>query len=72
MAVDSQVERTQQDMLSTFASNHPSEQEQRLDPNIVFAYNTSKQESTGYSTYEMIFGRTPRMPFEHELGIPLI
>ena len=70
---DGQVERqncTLQDMLSTFVSHHSTEWDQWLDP-IVFAYNTSKQESTGYSPYEMVFGRTPRMPFKIELGIPL-
>ena len=70
---DGQVERqnrTLQDMLSTFVSHHSTEWDQWLDP-IVFAYNTSKQESTGYSPYEMVFSRTPRMPFEIELGIPL-
>ena len=70
---DGQVERqnrTLQDMLSTFVSHHSTEWDQWLDP-IVFAYNTSKQESIGYSPYEMVFDHTPRMPFEIELGIPL-
>ena len=62
--------RTLQDILSTFVFHHFTEWDQWLDP-IAFAYNTRKQESTGYSTYEMVFGRTPRMSFEIELGIPL-
>ena len=37
----------------------------------VFAYNTSVQESTGFSPYEMVFGRPARMPIEVELGVPL-
>jgi hypothetical protein len=49
---------------------HLTEWDQWLDP-IVFAYNTSKHDSTGYSPYEMVFGRTPRLPLEIELGIPL-
>ena len=70
---DGQVERqnrTLQDMLSKFVSNHADDWDQWLDP-VVFAYNTSRHDSTGYSPYEMIFGRTPRMPFELEIGMPL-
>ena len=70
---DGQVERqnrTLQDMLSKFVSNHADDWDQWPDP-VVFAYNTSRHDSTGYSPYEMIFGRTPRMPFELEIGMPL-
>ena len=70
---DGQVERqnrTLQDMLSKFVSNHADDWDQWLDP-VVFAYNTSRHDSTGYSPHEMIFGRTPRMPFELEIGMPL-
>ena len=37
----------------------------------VFAYNTSVHESTGFSPYEMVFGRPARMPIEVELGVSL-
>ena len=59
---DGQVERqnrTLQDMLSTFVSHHSTEWDQWLDP-IVFAYNTSKQESTGYSPYEIRRGSSQK------------
>ena len=59
-----------QDMLSKFVSNHADDWDQWLDP-VVFAYNTSRHDSTGYSPYEMIFGRTPRVPFELEIGMLL-
>ena len=36
-----------------------------------FAYNTSRQESLQTSPYEIVFGRTPRLPLELELGFPL-
>ena len=50
---DGQVEcrnRTLQDMLSKFVSNHADDWDQSLDP-VVFAYNTSRHDSTGYSSY---------------------
>ena len=70
---DGQVERqnrTLQDMLAAFASEHRHDWDLWVD-SVVFAYNTSRQELTGYSPYELIFGRTPRMPIELECGIPL-
>lgn len=70
---DGQVERqnrTLQDMLATFASEHRDDWDLWID-SVVFAYNTSCHQSTGYSPYELIFGRTPRMPIELECGIPL-
>ena len=70
---DGQVERqnrTLQDMLAAFASEHRDDWDLWIDF-VVFAYSTSCHESTGYSPYELIFGRTPRMPIELECGIPL-
>ena len=70
---DGQVEhqnRTLQDMLAAFALEHRDDWDLWID-SVVFAYNTSCHESTGYSPYELIFGRTPRMPIELECGIPL-
>ena len=34
-------------------------------------YNTRRQESLQTSPYEIVFGRTPRLPLELELGFPL-
>ena len=36
---------------------------------VVFAYNTSRQESLQTSPFEIVFGRIPRLPLE--LGLPL-
>ena len=58
-------------MLAAFASEHRDDWHLWID-SVVFAYNTSCHESTGYSPYELIFERTPRMPIELECGIPLI
>ena len=62
--------RTLQDMLAAFASEHRDDWDLWID-SVVFAYNTSCHKSTGHSPYELIFGRTPRMPIELECGIPL-
>ena len=70
---DGQIERhnrTLQDMLATFVSVIRDDWDLWLDPG-VNAYNTSRQESTGVSPYELVFGRLPRMPLECELGVPM-
>lgn len=70
---DGQVERhnrTIQDMLAAFVSAQCDDWDLWLDP-IVYAYNTSRQESTGLSPYELVFGKLPRLPLECELGVPL-
>ena len=57
-------------MLAAFVSKCQDDWDLWLDP-MVFAYNSSRQESLGISPYEVLFGRTPRMPLELELGIPV-
>ena len=70
---DGQVERqnrTLQGMLSAFVSQHTVDWDLWPDP-VTYAYNSSRQESTGVSPYEVVFGRLPRMPLELELGLSL-
>ena len=58
---DGQVERqnrTLQGMLSAFVSKNTDDWDLWLDP-VTFAYNSSRQESTGVSPYEVVFGRLP-------------
>ena len=62
--------RTIQDMLSAFVSEHSHDWDMWIDI-IVYAYNTSTHESTGISPYELVFGRTARTPLELDLGMPL-
>jgi transposase InsO family protein len=38
-------------------------------PFVVFAYNTTPQESTGYSPYLLVFGREPQMDLDRQYGI---
>lgn len=37
----------------------------------VYAYNTSIYESTGFSPYELVFGRKARTALELDLQVPL-
>ena len=70
---DGQIERqnrTLQEILSTFVSEHPNNWDLYVDQ-AVFAYNTSRHEATGFSPYELVFGRVARMPIEIDLGVPL-
>lgn len=62
--------RTLQDMLAAFCTRHDNDWDLWLDA-VVFAYNTSRQESLQTSPYEIVFGRMPRLPLELELGLPL-
>lgn len=62
--------RTLQNMLAAFASKREGDWDLWLD-SVVYAYNTSAHESLGMSPYEIVFGRTPRLPLELELGLPL-
>ena len=58
---DGQVERqnrTLQEILSSFVGEHPENWDLYVDQ-AVYAYNTSRHETTGYSPYELVFGRKP-------------
>ena len=70
---DGQVERqnrTLQEMLAAFVSEHKDDWDTWVSL-AVYAYNTSCHESTGFSPYELVFGRSPRTPLELDLDIPL-
>eukprot|EP00794_Sanderia_malayensis_P015652 gene15652-biopygen13346 len=62
--------RTLQEIISSFVSEHTVDWDLWIDQ-AVFAYNTSTQESTGLSPYELVFGHPARMPIEVELSVPL-
>ena len=70
---DGLVERqnqTLQKILSSFVSQHKDDWDNLVNLT-VYAYNTSCHESTGFSPYEMVFGRDARTPIEIDLGLPL-
>eukprot|EP00112_Aurelia_sp_Birch-Aquarium-sp1_P023718 Seg718.4 transcript_id=Seg718.4/GoldUCD/mRNA.D3Y31 product="Retrovirus-related Pol polyprotein from transposon 412" pseudo=true protein_id=Seg718.4/GoldUCD/D3Y31 len=70
---DGQVERqnrTIQEILSSFVAEHPSDWDLFVDM-ATYAYNTSRNETTGLSPYELVFDREPRLPVEVDLGVPL-
>ena len=70
---DGQVERQNralQEMLAAFVSEHKDDWNSWVSL-AVYAYNTICHESTGFSPYELVFGRSPRTPLELDLVIPL-
>eukprot|EP00794_Sanderia_malayensis_P021472 gene21472-biopygen4070 len=70
---DGQVERqnrTIQDMLASIASAHKDDWDIWVSL-VAYAYNTSVHESTGFSPYELVFGREARTPLELDLSLPL-
>ncbi|GFS01482.1 LReO_3 protein [Elysia marginata] len=65
-ASDGMCERlngTLKTMLRKVAEDRPKEWDPYL-PAVLFAYREVRQESTGYSPFEMVYGRLPRGPIE--------
>ena len=59
--------RTLLDMLATAVGDQPFEWEQHLR-RLCYAYNTSIHPTTGFSPFQLMFGRTARMPADITLG----
>ena len=62
--------RTLQEMLAAYVADYPHDWDNWVSL-AVYAYNTSSHSSTGFSPYEMVFGRMPRTPLELDLDLPL-
>lgn len=61
--------RTLLQMLGTL-ENEKSQWKEFVKP-LVHAYNYTRNDTTGYTTYELIFGRQPRLPVDLAFGLPV-
>uniref|UniRef100_A0A3B3I0W1 Gypsy retrotransposon integrase-like protein 1 n=1 Tax=Oryzias latipes TaxID=8090 RepID=A0A3B3I0W1_ORYLA len=61
--------RTLLDMLGTL-STQEKQHWKEFKP-LVHAYNCTKNDVTGFSPYELMFGRQPRLPVDLAFGLPL-
>ncbi|XP_038135186.1 uncharacterized protein LOC119779586 [Cyprinodon tularosa] len=62
--------RTLLDMLGTLTDREKCHWKEFVKP-LVHAYNCTKNDSTGFSPYELMFGRQPRLPVDLAFGLPL-
>src|SRR5258705_6382152 len=51
------------DMLSMYCSSAQNDWDESL-PHLIFAHNSARQDSTGFSPYFLLHGREPRYPTE--------
>lgn len=67
------VERFSQTLLSMLGRLEPEQKErwkEYVKP-LVHAYNCTKNEVTGYTPFELMFGRSPKLPVDLAFGLPV-
>lgn len=57
-------------MLGTLDEKQKSKWKDYVKP-LVQVHNCTKNDVTGYAPYELMFGRTPRLPVDMVFGLPL-
>lgn len=62
--------RTLLAMLGTLEKKQKMRWKEYVKP-LVHAYNCTRNEVTGFTPYELMFGRTPRLPVDIAFGLPL-
>lgn len=65
-----QFNRTLLNMLGTLEAKQKIRWREFVKP-LVHAYNCTRNEVTGYTPYELLFGRTPRLPVDLAFGLPV-
>uniref|UniRef100_A0A3P8SAU4 Integrase catalytic domain-containing protein n=1 Tax=Amphiprion percula TaxID=161767 RepID=A0A3P8SAU4_AMPPE len=62
--------RTLLNMLGTLEKKQKSKWREYVKP-LVHAYNCTRNEVTGFTPYELMFGRSPRLPVDLAFGLPV-
>uniref|UniRef100_A0A3Q1EKL9 Gypsy retrotransposon integrase-like protein 1 n=1 Tax=Acanthochromis polyacanthus TaxID=80966 RepID=A0A3Q1EKL9_9TELE len=62
--------RTLLNMLGTLESKKKAKWKEHVKP-LVHAYNCTRNDVTGFTPYELMFGRSPRLPVDLAFGLPV-
>lgn len=65
-----QFNRTLLSMLGTLKEKEKTKWREYVKP-LAHAYNCTKNKVTGFSSYELMFGRQPRLPIDIAFGLPV-